>query len=278
MSNLIITYYKESINNSLLFKKFLISFVISLRELANYNDHIILISYSVLSQVMIKFLKEYKIEIKVLSASERIINNRRFIDTEEFTNKMNYENIILCDIDVWFQKSINDLFLIIDKSKGFVYTPDIHIPFQRFNNLLFKDRLDNKEKNEILIKKIFKLIRKYGTILNVGILGFKKENFKFKIEKYKEYFIKRNHIDEYGLDTFIMIYLFDFNKDIIISPIYNFLAKQKAILKMDLWFTTDNEEIAIIHMAGGSRIRNPEYFFWNNYPVLFNKYVKNLIS
>lgn len=137
MSNCIVTGFDDTY-----WQKFGYSWVLSLREIAQYKGNIVVFGKD-LSLSAKKFLEKFDIQFAKSESSNRINILRKI-------SSLNYDNCVFWDGDVWFQDQIDEIFdqsfekFLITKNKNFGFMATCKRNWTLFNEFsqvfdLFQD-------------------------------------------------------------------------------------------------------------------------------------------
>jgi len=238
--NLIITTISDTNEKYI---NYLYEYITSLKD-NGYNGNVLVLLYGTFKENVYHFLKENKVLVHFKKKS-KLINNQRIIDIYNILDTLNYDKILITDIDIWFQDNINLLFNKINNK--FIYTSDVPVN-EHIIGLAYSNIFKNKNDENISLNKHNDIINDHQTIINCGVFGGRKDVLKNKLNEYIK-FSKKTY-DVYGLDTVIFNSIYNKDKDIILRYKYNYLTKQNPKLINGIYYTHDNDKIVVMHNAG----------------------------
>jgi hypothetical protein len=264
-------------------QSFLAEWVISARKVANYTGEMLVLDYG-LERWSNKLL--YKYDVKTIK-SEAIGHKSlplwsspqywpvtmltlRFLDMIPIIEK-NYSQHIIAhfDTDIWFQKSIDNLFELAAQSEGVVYSPDVSWHSQKFT----PSKDESKNKIQIPYEaKIKRIIENFGSTIQGGFHCAKSDVLLQKLRGFQKV-LSDGTFERDQVDQVIMNWLFDFDKDNANGYLYNCIGSD-TYFNNNLWRLQRTDEICIgLHLAGPHR-NHSERQFRNNFPSLLQEELK----
>ena len=208
-------YFRYDVKDAILEK--LVCFVISLREIAKYDGDVVIFFYKgPIPRLIYKFLKKFDIKLEYVDRNFSISQNYtpvtyyRHIDALKYIQNKNYDYITLYDLDVWFDRDINDIYN--DETiptDGCLHSGNWLGPSWIGHP---KDIIEAQEfykKLEIMNQKFFtKAVMGYYFSAN-------KDMFIKRMNEYKKQVEMGLVPIAWGADQFLLNYLFDIEKDLI---------------------------------------------------------------
>ena len=268
---------------------YLIDFLISIRTLGQYNGELIVLDYG-LSQSCLSLCKDFGAEVYP-GTTQGHIGSARFIDMIPLLESRNTPSVVAqFDVDIWFQDSINDLFITAEKAQGCLFSLEYVDPF----NIPFSKRdygkPVNKKKLHHYESILSTIIYDYSGEINIGFMAGKQDLFLEKLLQAKALYAHDFSIDEFCSDQYIFNMLFDSTKDSLEGQLYNCILPE--IRKDDGMFTFVGKETGIdeiirnngnkaigIHCSGIiQREHQTEFRFHTNFRHILRSELADLIG
>ena len=251
MKNVIFSYYQSSE----IFDVFLKDFIMSLRLAAKFEDDIVIFHDDDISQNLATSLDKYSPIFVRVAKSEYRITSYRFDCILSYLQEHKYENVIVADLDIWFQDSLVEFISAFDK--GITFTKNGYI---RFKNNQFSIAFASGAKGHIAeySKRFIEIAEETNAFINLGFFGGKYLAVVEKLEK----FIDFDYTEfSAGGDQIIMTMLFDFDNDAILkTQKFNYLSKMPYKNIDGVLYTYHNEKVVGYHLVGSTRECSSNYF------------------
>jgi len=239
--NLIIT---TLLNRRKIYYDYLFVYIKSLID-SGYTDDILIITYGKIEDNISEYFKKNKILIHPIDYKESdIINNKRVYDIYKLLPILDYDKILITDIDISFQGSIYPLFNMMNDK--FIYTSDEPAMYKK--GIQYLNMFHNSDDEKAALYKFNEIIKENKSIINCGVLGGRKDVLINKLNNYFDY--SKTIVEKYGKDTIVFNMIYNKEKDLIIKDKYNYLTKRGLNLIDGIYYTDDNNEIVVLHDAG----------------------------
>ena len=200
---------------------YLLDFVISLRTLGQYKDEILLLDYG-LPDYFRQLMKSFDVTISQVTqpSEQRMIVNTRLFDLyttlKQFYPKT--REIVLFDVDIWFQDAISTLFEEINDTPGCIFATEFRPGFFKFGHSRGPDDPVSKKQN---LAKMTEVVSAFHGHLNAGMMAGKRKSFMEKLEQIIQKTREGYLLSTYGIDQYLYNLLFDFKNDKATGKKYN---------------------------------------------------------
>lgn len=243
----VITYvdgnYEENLEND---------FIYTLRERASYQGKIIVVDYGVEAEVRERISKKFDVDFHVCK-KDMSVCALRYRDIPEIIDSLDESitNILVIDGgDVWFQKSIHELFEITKQRIGCVEEKMIFGEDEWVEKCM--KNLDIKDRNRILSLAMGRHVKNSGMVC-----GPRHEVSKLIRNVCND--IYESGIEYFGIDQLFFNYEFlkiEDEEGVILDIDYNFvlITNKEAyyVEEDDVYCKKNNKLITVVHNAGGA--------------------------
>jgi len=192
-------------------EELLLDWIISLRTLGVYDGEILILNYGINDDIIARCkLLGAKI-VNCMLRVEEVTGVARYIDLIPLLDKYENYNVVIMDVDIWFQGSVSGLWPMIELTTGCLMACE-KIPLDYLNKKIYRGPKEPRIKEKEL-KTNAKLIKTFGGTVNAGLLGGHVIQIKRKLLGFKQCLANMFIIANWCAEQFYLNYFFDFNND-----------------------------------------------------------------